>query len=357
MLFDLNPKEKTSDLFDRKKELAELSNSIERGERLVVVDGIRRIGKTSLLKSFISGKEFLSVFLDVRKIYFVHRRSVPPEAIYENLMEGFTNLLNEVGIGAEEQINILSASQQEDITGLLSNIDRWCSAKKARFLFVLDEAQYLRFSKKVAYDGVIAWSIDNLKSITFIVSGSEVGVLKEMLNYDDIKAPLYGRLRNEITLGRLSSEESREFLVRGFKEQNENITEEQIEQVLGSIDGLIGWLAYYGNYRIARRMSHKGALAEVFSEGSKIAMAEVDTLIRGSKKRYLAIMTAISSEIGSWSEIKAYIMVRTGKISDSVLDKLLSSLTKFSIIEKDAEGLYRMVDPILKKHLLANAHK
>ena len=130
MLFDLNPKEKTSDLFDRKKELVELSNSIERGERLVVVYGIRRIGKTSLLKSFISGKEFLSVFLDVRKIYFVHRKSVPSEAIYENLMEGFTNLLNEVGISAEEQINILSASQQDDITGLLSNIDRWCSAKK-----------------------------------------------------------------------------------------------------------------------------------------------------------------------------------------------------------------------------------
>src|SRR5208283_1879461 len=112
--------------------------------------------------------------------------------------------------------------------GLLSNIDRWCSAKKTRFLFVLDEAQYLRFSKKVAYDGVMAWSVDNLKSVTFIVSGSEVGVLKEMLNYDDIRAPLYGRQRNEIVLGKLSPEESREFLMRGFKEQNENITEEQI---------------------------------------------------------------------------------------------------------------------------------
>ena len=213
----------------------------------------------------------------------------------------------------------------------------------------------MRFSKRVAYDGIIAWSIDNLKNITFIVSGSEVGVLRELLNYDDVKAPLYGRPKNEITLGKLSSGESREFLVRGFKEQNESITEEQIAQVLENIDGLIGWLAYYGNYRTARRMSHKNALAEVFSGGSKIAMGEVDTLIRGSKKRYLAILSAISNEICSWSEIKAYTAARTGKISDSVLDKLLSSLAKFSIIEKNADGKYTMVDPILKKHLLANA--
>jgi hypothetical protein len=104
-------------------------------------------------------------------------------------------------------------------------------------------------------------------------------------------------------------------------------------------------------------MPHKDALAEVFSGGSKIAMAEVDTLIRGSRKRYLAILTAISSGACSWSEIKAYTSARAGKISDSVLDKLLSSLTKFSIIEKDADGKYRMVDPILKRYLLADVRK
>ncbi len=357
MLFDLNPKEKTADLFDRKKELAELLSATERGERLIVVYGIRRIGKTSLLKSFIYEKEFLSVFLDVRKIYFVHRKSVPSEAIYESLMEGFTELLNELGISAEEQIRILSVFQGYDITSLLSNINRWCSEKRARFLFILDEAQYLRFSKRVAYDGVIAWSMDNLKNIIFIVSGSEVGLLKEVLNYDDVKAPLYGRLKNEITLKKLNSGESREFLMRGFKEQNEDITEEQLVQVFDSVGGLIGWLTYYGYYRTVRRLSHKAALAEVFSEGSKISMAEVDTLVKGSKKRYLAIMTAISNGICSWSEIKAYTMARSGRIPDSVLDKLISSLIKFSIIEKDSDGKYKIIDPILKSHLQEDAHK
>lgn len=355
MLFDRGPKEKRSDLFDRKKELAELSDAVARGDRLIVVYGIRRIGKTSLLRSFLSEKEFLNVFLDIRKIYYMHKKTIPAEVVYERLLAGFTELLNGLGISQEEQIQILSSSQSFDITDLLSSIDKWCSSKSTRFLFVLDEAQYLRFSRKVIYDGVIAWSIDNLKNITFILSGSEVGVLRDMLNYEDVKAPLYGRMRKEIVLKKLNQEESIELLENGFREREYKIKTAEINDTVLKIGGMTGWLVYYGYYRTEEHMNHEKALSEVFSEGSRIAMSEVDDLIKKSKSRYMAIMTATSKGMSSWADIRTYTIGKTGKITDAVFDKLLSSLIKFSVVEKDSDGNYTIVDPILKEYLLSRS--
>lgn len=352
MLFDLSPKESRKDLFDRETEMDALSNAIKQGERLIVLYGIRRIGKTSLLKSFLSENEFLSIFLDIRKIYFVHRRSVPADAIYEHISEGFLSLLDSLGVSSEEQIKVLSSHTEQDVTGLLSSIDKWCAAKKTRFLLVIDEAQYLRFSKKVEYDGVMAWALDNLKNVTFIVSGSEVGLLKEMLDYDNAKAPLYGRMKNEILLKKFAPDKSKEFLVKGFREAGMEIRKEEIEEVVKDLGGLIGWLAYYGHYRSSAKLSHKAALEEVFDEGATIAVSEVNALIRGSEKRYTAIMKAIASGLSTWADIKAYVVGKAGKISDSVLDKLITSLIKFSVVEKGEDGKYEIVDPILKSFLL-----
>ena len=352
MLFDLNPKDNASELFGRKVELEELRDTIKKGEKLTVVYGIRRIGKTSLLRSFISGKEFLSVFLDIRQIYYVHKRSVPAEAVSEQILRGFTDLLEELGISPEEQTRILSAhGGSTEVTGLLSNINGWCSARGAKFLLILDEAQYLRFSRRVSYDGVMAWSLDNLKNMFFIVSGSEVGVLRELLDFENTRAPLYGRFRKEIVLKKFSEKESSEFLLRGFKGQGMKISDDEIREVNSKTGGLIGWITYYGHYRTADGMGHKNALDKVFLEGSGIAMSEIENLIRKSRKRYLAILTAISKEMGSWADIKAYVVAKTGKIPDSGLDMLLSSLARFSIIEKSDASNYVIIDPVLKAHL------
>ena len=47
-LFDLRPKTKREDLFDRERELELLHKGIERGYPIIAVLGIRRIGKTSV---------------------------------------------------------------------------------------------------------------------------------------------------------------------------------------------------------------------------------------------------------------------------------------------------------------------
>ncbi len=56
-----------------------------------------------------------------------------------------------------------------------------------------------------------------------MVSGSQVGVLRDFLGVDDPHGALYGRFLHEVRLRRLSREEAVE-----------------------RFDGIIGWLTYFG---------------------------------------------------------------------------------------------------------------
>jgi len=67
----------------------------------------------------------------------------------------------------------------------------------------IDEAQYLRFygsrgGKELL--ALLAYSYDNLDSLRFILSGSEVGLLHDFLGIDDYESPLYGRSHREVVL-------------------------------------------------------------------------------------------------------------------------------------------------------------
>ncbi|MEM4514048.1 MAG: ATP-binding protein, partial [Ignisphaera sp.] len=65
-LFDLRPKTSREELFDREKEFEKLCKAIDRGNPLIAVLGIRRIGKTSLLRTFLN--ETTGLYIDMRGI-------------------------------------------------------------------------------------------------------------------------------------------------------------------------------------------------------------------------------------------------------------------------------------------------
>ena len=63
-LFDLRPKTSRRDLFGRERELEQLHRAVERGLPLIAVLGVRRVGKTSLLKTFLG--EVDGIYVDMR---------------------------------------------------------------------------------------------------------------------------------------------------------------------------------------------------------------------------------------------------------------------------------------------------
>lgn len=340
MLFDLHPKESRKDLFGRDAELGLLEESVRLKEQLIIIYGVRRVGKTSLLHVFLNEKKIPYILLDVRDAYF-ESGYVSLPVICERVIGEFQAFTDKLGLGRIE----FGADAYESLTKTLRAIDEWCKDKKTHFVMAFDEAQYLRLGGKTRYDGVIAWSLDNLPNITYVLTGSEVGMLKDFLRYDDVKAPLYGRFKSEISVNRFDHAKSMEFLREGFREQGVEVEDEELQGAIGKIDGIAGWLTYYGHYRGVKRLAYGKAIDKVYAEGSEIVMAEIGGLLSKSRRRYLYLLKAIAEGIDSWANIKRYVVAGSGTISDTRFTVLLESLVKFGFVEKEGMS-YKITDPV-----------
>ncbi len=361
MLFDLNPKTRREDLYDREDELREIFRALDLGERFIVIYGIRRIGKTSLLRVALREAKTPHAIIDVRKVYFEHR-GVSRIHLYREIAEYFTRNLgffNQLGFKIKDFFRKLRGFHVSEIgvevepivqlrfTDLLEKINNWCEKRGLRFILAFDEAQYLRFSGKVRYDGIFAWAIDNLPNITIIVTGSEVELLREFLKVNDPKAPLYGRYMREVYVDRFSRDQSIDFLVQGFRELDINPNINEIEEVVDVFDGIVSWLTYYGYHRAVKSLNHKTALREVFEKGSQLVLAELEKLVAPSRTRYTAILKAVAHGATSWSDIKTYVIVKTGYIDDKTFTQLLKNLVKYGYLVKE-NNKYKIPDPIIK---------
>ncbi|MGC9077003.1 MAG: AAA family ATPase [Conexivisphaera sp.] len=114
-----------------------------------------------------------------------------------------------------------------------------------RVIVVFDEAQYLRYST-VGLRSVLAHVYDYMDGITLILTGSEVGLLHDFVGVDDPDPELYGRYHSGMELKPLDGEKSREFLRRGFEQLGIRVNEDVLERAVSELDGIIGWLVYFG---------------------------------------------------------------------------------------------------------------
>jgi AAA+ ATPase superfamily predicted ATPase len=362
MLFDPDVKINKKDLFDRERELEEIINAIKSKERLIIIYGVRRVGKTSLINVALReiGEPF--IIIDVRALYFESGFKIPAENIlvdeflrklkeYKGLFEKLGDKLAEL-ISRIESISAgpleikVKKSKRPRLTVMLNEINNWCDKHGRIFIVAFDEAQYLRFSNK-RFDLLLSWSIDNLKNIFFVITGSEVGLLRDFLKLDSEDSPLRGRVRREIFLDRFTNEQSMKFLKRGFAEVGMNILELEIEEIINELDGIPGWLTLYGYYRTVRKLNHKETLNSVIEEGSAIVLSELRKIIENSWARYVAILKAIVSGLKRWKDIKAYVELRTGSIPDNRFSELLEKMVKYGYVKK-INGEYIIEDPILK---------
>ena len=93
MLFDLNPKVRREDLYDREDELREIFRAIDLKERFIVIYGVRRVGKTSLLRVALRESKVPHAIIDVRRVYFEYK-SVSRIHLYKEIANYFTRNLN-----------------------------------------------------------------------------------------------------------------------------------------------------------------------------------------------------------------------------------------------------------------------
>lgn len=357
MLFDPRPKERRSELFNRERELSELEHSVERGAPLVLCLGVRRIGKTSVVKVFVNEHEWPSVYIDARKL---SERGYSKAGLYSILEESFSRARGGLARIAEYLRGLKGVKLGElgvefdwrgrgfSLTSLLERLDEHAGDRGETFLIVVDEAQELRFLKgrgKIDFVKVLAYSYDNLKNLRFVLTGSEVGLLYNFLGLENRESPLYGRAYDKVVIERFSREKSIEFLEAGFAEAGVKVRREVLEKAVEVLDGIPGWLALYGYEVISRGVFEASVVLE---KAIGVALTELRGVARQSEL-YGHILRAVALGYKRWSTLKRAVEVWLGRgVSDESLRRGLRKLTEMSILSR-IEDEYEFLDPVYRE--------
>ena len=330
-LFDLRPKTSRIDLFDRDRELEELRKAVERKYPIIALLGIRRVGKTSILKTFLNGAG--GIYLDLRGVYrIVELQERITDSInvsigtFRKILEGIRGI-SFAGFSVEIR---WKGSDSISLTGLLNEINR----KTRSFILAFDELQATKPPVSAELRDLLAYAYDNLENITFIVAGSEIGLLRDFLGLEKPNSPLYGRYVYEIYVERLTKEESKEFLMKGFKEEGLIPPSNVIEDAIDYFDGIIGWLAFFGRKYVDGLRN----LKELKETAVNLALEELNKL----NTREKLVLKAVALGSRSWAEVRRYIEEKEGiTLPKATLTRLIEKLEKLSIIKN-----YEFLDSI-----------
>ncbi len=344
MLFDVTPKERREDLFDYEEEYRQLTAGV-RDERtpIVVLSGLRRTGKTSLLKIAFNECKTRKIYADARLVG--NSESEVSAALLAELGKSdfFAKIIGRIDsvqlpISA---VKLAFSSRGQRLVDVLSQVD-----KGGGVTVFIDEVQLL---KPTGFDKLVAYCYDNLKNVKFVLSGSEVGVLDHFLGRDDAAAPLFGRAVEIVRLNPLAEGKSVLFLQAGLRQLRRRCDTEQLASVVRRLDGIPGWLTLFG-WHVSKGSSFEEAVEKVFADGSALVRSEVEKFFsvrKEARKRYLLVLSFVAREPASWIEVKEYLERKEKKsINDKQVAKYLESLADYGFIAKK-DGKYQLPDPVL----------
>jgi AAA+ ATPase superfamily predicted ATPase len=340
--FNPEPKTKKEEFFNMEEEIDRLSKGLKHG-KLVVVSGLRRYGKTSLILTYLNEEKYDYIYIDCRLL--------PPGMItLDSILKLFKEEL-EKKTWARKILRSVEEIAVGDIKVKLKGEETLASMLEALEgkIVVLDEAQELRRSK-YRFDKILAYAYDHL-NIKFIVSGSQIGLLYRFLRVNDPESPLYGRPYIEVKLGRLSEKDSRRFLLEGFKQYGVEVSDEEIEEAVKWFDGIIGWLTYFGYSR-----SVDGErLSSIVDKASKLALSELEHALKiygVAERRYREVLRIIAlTHPAKWIQIKRGVEARIGRIPNNTLTTIIKNLMDSGFVEKTLDG-YVISDPILRNGII-----
>ncbi len=355
MLFDPRPKTSRKELYDREKELQVLEDFARKGSPLMVMLGIRRIGKTSLLRVFLheSGRPF--IYIDARAL---EEQGFRREALYRMLSSELTRLRGK-WTSLVEYLRILDGVEigpalvrfdlvrsPPSLIEVFSRIDEWASDSGMSIIVAVDEAQLLRYLRggkgRVDFTQVVSYAYDHLRNMRFVITGSEVGLLVDFLGFNNPKSWLYGRVRDDLIIARFDRDRSIDFLEEGFNECGVTYTRSVLEETVAKVDGIPGWLTYFG-YHYCKNPSPEAVL-QVFEEAKTLALDE----LRKLHSRYYALaLKAIALGYSRWRNIKQALELWTGRsLTNAQVTRALKTLAKLGLIE-NVGGMYKILDPII----------
>ena len=362
MLFSLTPKNRKRDLFDREEELKELGRAIETYP-IIVVTGLRRVGKSSIIRVFLNESGFPFITVDGRRVYEKSGGNISSSALLNVLRDEFSKLSKSQKLlnflrrikGVSLAGNSVEIDKSDfDLTSTFESFNRFAEKESTYFVVFFDEAQYLKFYGSRGGRDILAllsYTYDNLERVRVIVTGSEVGMLHDFLKFEDYDSPLYGRPVYTLSVRPFNFEKSAEFIRKGIEEAGKSVDFDP-EEVIREIDGIPGYLVIFG-LKYLETGDERKAIEEVYRTMEALFEKELSELEKRSR-RYTIVLRLISKGVNTWSSLKKRLSSKNSSISDSSLYILLKNLEKMSIVEKTKEG-YKISDPVMEKILRRKA--
>ncbi len=355
MYFDIKPKTERKNLFGGEYALNNLNEYLlDNSTRLIIIKGLRRTGKTSLLNVALNELKSGFVKIDVRESPYFERKEFFPFLIEQikqrmepSFLEKVISKISGVGISYKDLALDFFFSKEENIHSFFYNLNQQLKKTNKIFILAFDEIQLL---KAIKFDYFIASAFDNYGQIKFLLTGSEVGMLDKFMGKKDYDSPLYGRAYMEIELNRLKEEETKRFLEEGFRQiGKKQISFEEIKEVISQLDGIIGWTTYYGWLR-HKGLSSEKSLERVKEEGKILVRRELDLFLntRQAKSKYIKLLRFLATGENEWDLIKYAFLKEKIKVADSQLGLYLKELSDYGFIEKQTER-YIISDPMMLK--------
>lgn len=339
MYFNIEPKSRKEDFFNYEYEYDEIKKALKRNERITSVLGVRRVGKTSILNITYNETKELKLWLDGRIISDPKKEIF--SAIYDVAKTGKSKIFGKIeslnisafGIGLDVRIASESLSEIEKVI-----------RKSGKIHVFIDEAQKMKDGELA---DVLSYFYDRFPNILFIVSGSEIGLLEDVLGEADSEHPLYGRHITKINMKRLDKNGSLEFLRRGFEQLEVKIGKDEIYEAIDELDGLVGWLTLYGYER--GLVKNKDALKKTTEIAARIVATELTNFFKRVRNRELYLGIIHNANGVGWSELK----LKAGReLKEQPDDKLftfaVNRLIAYSFLEKKDDKYY-LADPLLLK--------
>lgn len=299
MLFDLNPKRRREDLFDFDEELAKLLRLIQERERLIVISGFKRTGKTSLVltslhsadipyvymngeifatKKSISKREFAKMFEDSANDLILNRGK------WHDKLEEFLSGLSGISIEKRNGVPFIKFDPKWStpilICCIVEKFGELAEEVEGKpFVWVFDEAQEFRKLHGYSLKGIFAHLYDHARNVVLIFIGSQKGFLYRFLGLNNPSSPLFPRPRVEIETRKLTPEESLEFLRKGFDQLGWMPDEEILKEVVEKTGGFIGWLTYVGCKAKQYGRLDKEVFKKILDEAVKQASRELEIIL------------------------------------------------------------------------------
>ena len=236
----------------------------------------------------------------------------------------------------------------------LNALDKWALKEDKILYLVFDEAQLLRHFKRnggLDFNEFFSYIYENLSGLRIILTGSEVGLLEEFIGLDDSSSPLYGRYVKKLYLSRFARKESEEFIRIGFEEVEMEASEDIIREAVNTLDGIVGWLVFFGRVCIDAGRVDKRSIALTLEKAEIIVNDELSNLKRNSS-RYISVLKAMAFGSKGWKEIKtATEIIEKNNLTDTSFSRILSRLIELSYVEVEIgeDGkTYKLFDPVVE---------